>query len=108
MDVRSEGKEGSEGFYPGQLAGLVVAGVIVHGVGSSGGSLVVCREDDLSHFRHDDFEVPWDIPEQCLGGCGSLWTCQSRADHRGCGSGCGFSGWKGNLRGLGSPGKASN
>lgn len=34
----------------------MVVGVIVHGVGSSGGSLVVCREDDLSHFRHDDFE----------------------------------------------------
>ena len=52
----------------GQFAGLVVVGVIVHGVGSSGGSLVVCKENDLSHFGHDDFEVPWDIPEQCLGG----------------------------------------
>lgn len=51
------GKEGLMGSQP-ELAGLVVVESSSSWDGKFRGGLVICREDDLSHFGHDDFEVP--------------------------------------------------
>ena len=87
----------------------MVVGVIVQGVGSSGGSLVVCREDDLSHFRHDDFER---FPGTSQS---SAWEAVAHSGPVSPGRiieavalGVGSVDGEGNLRGLGSPRKASN